>query len=428
MEALLLATCSKDIRMNRFFLLLVLLLTLSSPALAQSQAYVYVHGTWLSLSDEEAWHFTLTINAPSVDIGEAVGVIDYSAANCLARLLRINEDDHTVYLRQQATARCGEDKTLRLLYDHDSQQLAAHFDVGNRETLVMMKRIQTTGVEQAFNEGFDMGFGEGYETALQSVQAPIAHAPTTPQTLAVSPEELEIPHQASLPQALPTPVHNPYQQYVEQRFDFSTGVVACSDLRVVRNSIFAFYGYQFGEYGELGKFFASQAWYQPEQSRHSIDANNALASERVQQNAIATANVNAIVVAERACRSAPQEASPDPVRIAASQTLDIETNRSLERLWPWTSQRTANQADLDGLNCYQLRLMRNEIFARQGYAFERSSELGRFFYQQDWYAWVLPNETLQANNNAARNKVVHNEVALHNVNLIAAREQAMACR
>ena len=61
-----------------------------------------------------------------------------------------------------------------------------------------------------------------------------------------------------------------------------------------------------------------------------------------------------------------------PAKTEASDGAQINTNKAL------------SAADLKGLNKQQLKLMRNEIFARHGYIF-KSPELNNYFRQKPWY-------------------------------------------
>ncbi len=58
--------------------------------------------------------------------------------------------------------------------------------------------------------------------------------------------------------------------------------------------------------------------------------------------------------------------------------------------WPLTSQRFLAKSDLAGLNSEQLRLMRNEVFARYGYIF-KSDDLRQHFSGQNWYSSKYEN-------------------------------------
>lgn len=52
--------------------------------------------------------------------------------------------------------------------------------------------------------------------------------------------------------------------------------------------------------------------------------------------------------------------------------------------WPWTSWRQVTEADLSDLSWKELELMRNEIYARHGWVFQRE-DLKAYFLSQAWY-------------------------------------------
>jgi hypothetical protein len=66
--------------------------------------------------------------------------------------------------------------------------------------------------------------------------------------------------------------------------------------------------------------------------------------------------------------------------------------------WPWTSQRLLQDQDVSGLPKRDLELMRNEIFARHGWVFNRD-DLRQYFSGQPWYR---PKGTLANRDQANR--------------------------
>jgi hypothetical protein len=54
-------------------------------------------------------------------------------------------------------------------------------------------------------------------------------------------------------------------------------------------------------------------------------------------------------------------------------------------VYPEGSTRLLRQSDMEGLTSWDLKVMRNEIFARYGYIF-RTQEMIDHFSQQSWYA------------------------------------------
>ncbi len=60
---------------------------------------------------------------------------------------------------------------------------------------------------------------------------------------------------------------------------------------------------------------------------------------------------------------------------------DVQDNGGL---WPWTNYQKVSKQDLGGLSDWDLDLMRNEIYARHGYIFNRQ-DLRSYFESQSWY-------------------------------------------
>ncbi|HTB52766.1 MAG TPA: YARHG domain-containing protein [Ferruginibacter sp.] len=56
-------------------------------------------------------------------------------------------------------------------------------------------------------------------------------------------------------------------------------------------------------------------------------------------------------------------------------------------MYPEASQRALKDSDVDEYSGDDLQVIRNEIYARHGYCFKNSSEMG-FFVSQDWYVPV----------------------------------------
>ena len=62
-------------------------------------------------------------------------------------------------------------------------------------------------------------------------------------------------------------------------------------------------------------------------------------------------------------------------------------------MFPWASTERINYGDLDGYSAWQLKIMRNEIYARHGYIFE-TDDMRSYFNQQRWYRPVSRNVRL----------------------------------
>jgi len=75
---------------------------------------------------------------------------------------------------------------------------------------------------------------------------------------------------------------------------------------------------------------------------------------------------------------------------ANNQNVNQNTNTNVSSgsesqcKYPQASQRILTDADLSGMSKYDLKIMRNEIFARHGYIF-KTPEMKSYFSAQSWY-------------------------------------------
>ena len=58
---------------------------------------------------------------------------------------------------------------------------------------------------------------------------------------------------------------------------------------------------------------------------------------------------------------------------------------SIKGKYPFTSQRLVTERELNSYSSTELKIMRNEIFARYGYIFKKGGEMETYFKQQSWY-------------------------------------------
>lgn len=58
--------------------------------------------------------------------------------------------------------------------------------------------------------------------------------------------------------------------------------------------------------------------------------------------------------------------------------------------YPYTSERYLNYSDLSNMSKRELKIMRNEIFARHGYIF-KTNDMINYFSQQYWYKPLYEN-------------------------------------
>ncbi|MBK8300440.1 MAG: YARHG domain-containing protein [Chitinophagaceae bacterium] len=62
-----------------------------------------------------------------------------------------------------------------------------------------------------------------------------------------------------------------------------------------------------------------------------------------------------------------------------------ESNQTIPGSYPYASQRLLIDEDVMNLSQYNLRIMRNEIYARHGYIFQ-NTEMKNYFSTQAWYS------------------------------------------
>jgi len=98
--------------------------------------------------------------------------------------------------------------------------------------------------------------------------------------------------------------------------------------------------------------------------------------------------------------STPNTAQPEVQKAAPISNSDISsqsqsssnTNSSIPGRFPQASERLLSVSDLQGLSKADLKIMRNEIFARHGYIFQTQA-MKSYFQQQSWYVPKYSNVT-----------------------------------
>jgi len=118
-------------------------------------------------------------------------------------------------------------------------------------------------------------------------------------------------------------------------------------LKIMRNEIFARHGYIF-KTAAMKNYFNQQSWYQPE----FHDVLHLLTP-------IESKNIKFIQRYET-------------------------SHGNTEGLYPQASTRRLTHNDLVSMSEWQLKIMRNEIFARHGYIF-KAAAMKNYFNQQSWY-------------------------------------------
>lgn len=80
--------------------------------------------------------------------------------------------------------------------------------------------------------------------------------------------------------------------------------------------------------------------------------------------------------------------------------------------FPETGFVKLNSKDLNRFSKHELKLMRNELFARQGYLFKKGGEMETYFLKQDWYVSIPKTKNIE-----------FNIIEAHNLSLIKTLEQ-----
>lgn len=78
--------------------------------------------------------------------------------------------------------------------------------------------------------------------------------------------------------------------------------------------------------------------------------------------------------------------SPSPTPSSTPRPTPVETPRisGMPGSYPEASSRYLSEGDLAYKSCFELQVMRNEIFARHGYIF-KTDDMRSYFSQQSWY-------------------------------------------
>ncbi len=137
------------------------------------------------------------------------------------------------------------------------------------------------------------------------------------------------------------------------------------ELKIMRNEIFARHGYIF-QTKDMIEYFSAQNWYRP-------------TSANVYLSHIEHQNVEIIKAYES--------------RLKASKTTANPTTATGAGLFPYTSTRKLTYSDIAHLSNYELKIMRNEIYARHGYIFQ-SKDMKQYFSKQSWYRPTTSNVKL----------------------------------
>jgi hypothetical protein len=167
--------------------------------------------------------------------------------------------------------------------------------------------------------------------------------------------------------AMPQPILKGHWPFTSSRYISESDLYGMSlaDLRIMRNEIYARHGYIFTT-KEMKQYFAQQSWYRP-------------TSANVTLSQIEQYNVNVIKAYES--------------KLSGSNTRS--SNGAGVGLYPFTSTRKLTYSDIAHLSAYELKIMRNEIYARHGYIF-KTEDMRAYFSAQSWYRPTSHNVTLSS--------------------------------
>lgn len=167
------------------------------------------------------------------------------------------------------------------------------------------------------------------------------------------------------------------------------------ELSLMRNTIFARVGNPFRK-PWLDAYFSAQPWYQ-KAARSDLGKLSELdwANARViaqYETSVKPEELQARVTEIKARKAAGGATPDDDIELGLISTrlgkwvgddkIDFEKRSPLED--PSQLDRQLTKDQLDHLSLRELRLLRNTIFARQGYAF-KSAILRRYFEETGWY-------------------------------------------
>lgn len=83
------------------------------------------------------------------------------------------------------------------------------------------------------------------------------------------------------------------------------------------------------------------------------------------------------------------------IKKKSTDSVELQNSTSTQELiglYPYTSQRLLTDTEVSNLSQSDLRIMRNEIYARHGFIFQ-SKEMANYFSSQSWYTPKYYNVT-----------------------------------
>lgn len=151
--------------------------------------------------------------------------------------------------------------------------------------------------------------------------------------------------------------------------------LSARDLKIMRNEIYARHGYEFST-RDMKDYFAKQSWYR------SIN-NNTRATAAITE--LEHKNIQLIKERENALANRNSNRVTDDTTPGKEESNESnESNAYSIGKYPFTATRKLTESDLRGLSEWDLKIMRNEIYARHGYTFSTNS-MKEYFGKQEWY-------------------------------------------
>lgn len=279
---------------------------------------------------------------------------------------------YVTYIRQ-------DENVARILEDDRIKLWGIFQGVTNTET-VLGSQSTLPSVEAAYVEVI------AEKVTQEEAQETLAQEQPIQET-----EKKEVPTVTSTPTSTQQ-LSKPNNYYVisdsSSRYLSGSDLSSLSDyqLKIARNEIYARHGYIF-ETSEMKNYFNNQAWYNP-----SISASNFSDS---MLNSIETHNIDLIKQFENGTYGA---------NVKGDDYYEYHSY-----VIPDSSSRYLTASDVQGLSSYQLKIARNEIYARHGYIFQ-TDEMRNYFNNQAWYT-----PSISASNFSDS---LLNDIEQHNINLI----------
>jgi len=175
-----------------------------------------------------------------------------------------------------------------------------------------------------------------------------------------------------------------------------------AQIRIARNELFARRGRIF-ESADMKEYFQSQAWYRGTVPPATFDSNRG-----EYMNSTEIANVDFIHNYEEEQKRSGSRQNTTAAHSNATRN---------EFVFADSDSRLLTNSDLDRLSGAQIRIARNELFARRGRIFEKA-DMKEYFESQAWYNGTVPATTFDS----SRGKYM-NSIEIANMDFIVKYEQ-----